>query len=119
MWVAPMTVVPKSNDLPAQEPPVPVASGTIRKTLVLKNRRGLHCRPAALLIKTQAAFRSTVMVEANDTRANGRSILGLMTLSAAYGARLTFTVTGLDAAETMAAIQGLFNNNFAQAYESE
>lgn len=90
---------------------------TITRTFVLKNHPGLLCRPAALLIKTLEKFNSQVKVKANDTLVNGRSILGLMTLSAAYGTPITFIVSGPDAEQALDAIGYLFKNNFAEAYE--
>lgn len=91
----------------------------VRKTLVLKNRRGLHCRPAALLVNTLTGFRAQATVESNGGVANARSIFELMCLAAGYGTKLTFVFTGSDADDALAAIQRLFDNNFAAAYAEE
>lgn len=112
-----MTALP-ARPISATSGPLPADRRTkvIRKTLVLQNRLGLHCRPAALLIKALEGYSSKVMVEANNTLVNARSILGLMTLSAAFGTRMTFIASGPDAVEALAAVENVFQSNFAEAY---
>ena len=97
---------------------VPAKHASIKQTLILLNRQGLHGRPAALFIKTLQDFNCRVTVECHGMLVNGRSILGLLGLAAGYGTRLTFVVTGPDAREAMAAIRSLFDNNFNGAYET-
>ena len=88
----------------------------LRETFILKNRQGLHCRPAALLVRTLVGFQCRVTVESNGADANARSIFELMGLAAGYGSRLTFAVTGRDAPAAMAALRRLFESDFAEAY---
>lgn len=90
-----------------------------KHAFVLKNRQGLHCRPAAQLVKSLRDFDCKVIVEGNGATANARSIIGLLTLAAGYGTKLTFTVTGPDTRAAMAAIQLLFENDFAEAYREK
>jgi phosphocarrier protein len=94
----------------------PVNAQAITRTLVLENRLGLHARPSALLVKRVQEFRAQVQVACEGELANGRSILGLLSLAAGYGSKLTFTVSGPDAASAMEAIQRLFDTNFEEAY---
>ena len=91
-------------------------AAAVRQTFVLQSRHGLHCRPASLLIKQLKDFDCNVLVAGNGAVANGRSIIGLLTLAAGYGTKLTFTVTGPDAVAAMGIIQNLFANNFTDAY---
>ena len=93
-----------------------VNTPTITRTLVLENRLGLHARPSALLVKRMLDFKAQVQVACEGELANGRSILGLLSLAAGYGSKLTFTLSGPDAASAMEAIQNLFNTNFEEAY---
>ena len=95
----------------------PPASSEIRRSLVLLSHFGLHCRPAALLVRTLEEFNCQVSVEVSGIVVNGRSVLGLLSLAAGYGTRLTFVVSGPQAGEAMAAIQRLFDDNFSDAYE--
>jgi phosphotransferase system HPr (HPr) family protein len=113
-----MIAVQTFNSPLLQRPPIPVGAGqeAIRHTFVLNNRRGLHSRPAILLIKTLQKFRCQATVECNGSVANGRSVFELMCLAACFGSKLTFAMSGSDAKAAMAAVQGLFDTNFAQAY---
>lgn len=96
--------------------PVQTGAAPVRQTFVLHNRHGLHCRPAALLIKKLKDFDCKVLVAGNGAVANGRSIIGLLTLAAGYGTKLTLTMTGPDAEAAMRVIRLLFENNFTDAY---
>ena len=89
---------------------------TLRQTFILKNRRGLHLRPAALLVTSLSRFTCRVNVESCGVVVNARSIFELMCLAASCGAKLNFVCTGNDAPAAIAAIQGLFATNFAAAY---
>ncbi len=88
----------------------------MRQTFVVNVQNGLHARPCALLVKTLQPFASKVEVEANGERASGHSIMGLMALAAGYGTEITFTITGKDAAEAMAAVGHVFATHFERAY---
>ena len=90
----------------------------VRRSFVVNIEHGLHARPCALLVKTLEPFRSDVLVEANGERVSGHSILGLMMLAAGFGSVITFSMTGEDAPEAMAAIGRLFATRFADAYGS-
>ena len=94
----------------------PANGPTITRTLVLENRLGLHARPSALLVKKMLDYQAQVQVNCEGELANGRSILGLLSLAAGYGSKLTFSVCGPDAASAMEAIQRLFDTNFEEAY---
>ncbi|HTQ50104.1 MAG TPA: HPr family phosphocarrier protein [Candidatus Acidoferrales bacterium] len=108
-----------SREAPSAKAPVvclPTKIPWVRQTLVLLNRQGLHCRPAALFVKTLADFNCKMTVECRGVQVDGRSILGLLSLAAGYGTRLTFVASGPDAEVAMTAIRHLFADNFAGAY---
>ncbi len=98
---------------------MPVETGTVRQVFVLENRQGLHCRPAALLINTIKDLACEVRVESNGAVANGRSLFDLMSLAAGFRTTIAFTITGPEAQKAMAAIQRLFENRFAEAYDED
>ena len=89
---------------------------SVRRSFVVGLEHGLHARPCALLIKTLRPFASDVLVESNGEQASGHSIMGLMMLAAGSGCRITFTITGPDALDAMAAVEQLFATGFAEAY---
>ncbi|MCX6923947.1 MAG: HPr family phosphocarrier protein [Verrucomicrobia bacterium] len=94
-------------------------TNALRRSFVLRSIRGLHLRPAAMMIRRLKPFDCGVVVECSGHRADARSILGLLCLAAGYESRFTFTVDGKDAAAAMEAVQRLFESNFAEAYEQE
>lgn len=93
-----------------------LADRSIRQTFVVSLENGLHARPCALLIKTLRRFRSSVEVQAHGANASGQSMLGLLALAAGRGTAITFTATGDDAAQTLAAVRHLFETGFRDAY---
>jgi len=114
-----MNAVLTPENILATNPPgsQPAGPGAVWQVFVLKNHQGLHCRPAALLINTLKGLVCTVTVENSGISADGRSIFELMNLVAGYQTKLTFTFTGLDAKAALAAIQQIFESNFAAAYD--
>ncbi len=84
----------------------------VTENLTIRNRLGLHARPAALLVQTASKFRSTIELEANGIKVNGKSIMGVMMLAAAHGSELTVIVTGEDATEALAALRALIDSKF-------
>ena len=52
----------------------------IEKDVVIKNRAGLHTRPAATLVKLAAKFKSEFFIVKDGVEINGKSIIGVMTL---------------------------------------
>jgi phosphocarrier protein len=85
---------------------------TLTRSLVIKNRLGLHARAAALMMQTAAKFRSDIKVSKDGQTVDGKSILGLMMLAAAQGTRIDLEISGEDAAEAIDAITDLVNRGF-------
>jgi len=99
--------------------PADPAQPTLRQTFIMTSRNGLHARPCAVLIRTLQPFACEVTVERDNITVNGKSILGLMSLAAGFGSKLTFTISGSEAAGAMAAVQALFESQFQKAYAPE
>lgn len=91
---------------------------TLHRTFVVDLVHGLHARPSALLVKTLRGFHSESQVAANGETANGHSLMGLLTLAAGHGCNITFTITGEDAPQAMAAVAHLFETHFSEAYHN-
>lgn len=67
------------------------------RTVTLKNRYGLHARPATLIAQTAKPFECEISVEKDGTIVDAKSIFGMLTLAAESGARLTLRARGEDA----------------------
>jgi phosphotransferase system HPr (HPr) family protein len=81
-------------------------------TLTVHNKVGLHARPAALFVQTAKPFESDIKVAHKEREANAKSILGVLTLGAEQGAVITIRAEGPDAAQALAALQTLVEDNF-------
>ncbi len=87
------------------------------KRLVVKefeilNQYGIHARPAALFVKTASRYDSDVWVVKDDNKVSGKSIMGMMTLEAAFGSKIRVIIEGADSVEAMAALETLILNKF-------
>ncbi len=85
---------------------------TLEKTLVIVNDKGLHVRAATLLAQTAGRYQSNVTVEHAGERANGKSIMNLLLLTASKGTRVRVCVDGPDAQEALGAITTLIERGF-------
>jgi len=80
--------------------------------VVVKNRAGIHTRPAAMIVKTAAKFKSDFFIYKDGYEINGKSIIGVMTLAAEQGAKLILRFDGDDEKEAAQAVTDLFNKGF-------
>ena len=62
----------------------------------IQDELGLHARPAGLLAKEAAKFKSTVTVESGAKKGDAKKIMSLMMLGAKKEHTLSFTVEGED-----------------------
>jgi len=89
--------------------------GKVVKELTIRNRFGIHARPAALFVKTASRFVSDIQVEKvkkGGTGVSGKSIMGLLTIEGGKGSVLRVSAEGPDAVEAIAALQELVDNKF-------
>ena len=84
----------------------------LTRELELRNKYGMHVRPAGALAKLCQKYKSDITVEKDGRAVSGKSVLGLMTLEAPVGTMLKFTLNGDDAQEAMDEIAALIANRF-------
>lgn len=84
------------------------------KTYKLKNKLGMHARAAASFVKVAEKFKSDVYVEHNGETANGKSILGILTLACPINGKLTVKTEGDDAPAALEALGELIENKFGE-----
>ncbi len=87
----------------------------IQREITIKNRAGLHTRPAASLVKLAAKFKSDFFIDKDGFEINGKSIIGVMTLAAEQGSKLMLRFSGEDEEAACAAVCGLFERGFDEA----
>lgn len=83
--------------------------------LVVKNRMGVHARPAAMIVRIANKYPADITVEKDEEQVNGKSIMGLMMLAAGQGSRLRFTASGEGAEDMLREMQDLFERKFEEA----
>ncbi|MBN1383886.1 MAG: HPr family phosphocarrier protein [Elusimicrobia bacterium] len=84
----------------------------IEKIITIKNKLGLHARPAALFVQTTSKFNSSLKVIKNGQNVDGKSIMGLMMLAAGLGTELRLLADGPDENELLSAVEELINRKF-------
>jgi len=84
----------------------------VKKSLKITNKTGLHARPAALLVKTTAKFKSEIKISKDGFEVNGKSIMGVMTLAAENGSVIEILAEGPDENEAIQALEELISHKF-------
>ncbi len=79
---------------------------------IIKNKLGLHARPASLFVQTATKFDSDITVKKDDEVANGKSLMSMLVLSAACGSKLIITAKGPDAEQAVKALNELIDRRF-------
>lgn len=84
----------------------------LRRTVTIRNSRGLHARAAAKLVATAERFSACINVVRNGESVPACSIMGLMMLGAGQGAEITIEAEGWDAREALDAVADLVEAGF-------
>ena len=84
------------------------------KTVTIKNRAGIHARPAALIVNTANQYESEIFLEKETMRINSKSIMGIITLGASYKSSISIMAEGPDENDAVEAIAKLFENRFEE-----
>jgi phosphocarrier protein HPr len=108
------------NTPPNAAPPVTQAPGQAEaaprtREVTVGSPQGLHARPADLVAREARRWQSRIEFVGSSHRADGKSILDLLSLAAAEGTRLVIEATGPDAEQALAAIGRLFEQNFHES----
>jgi phosphocarrier protein HPr len=84
------------------------------KTFKLKNKLGMHARPAASFVKIAQQFKADIYIERDGQTINGKSILGILALACPKGGAITIKAEGVDAQAAMTALENLIENKFGE-----
>ena len=84
------------------------------KTVTVRNRAGIHARPAALIAQTANKFSSEITIEKDSTVINAKSLMGVITMAAGYNTELIVKAVGSDEEAAVEAIFSLFENKFEE-----
>lgn len=86
-----------------------------RCTLIVKNKMGVHARPAAMIVRAANKYATTeVLITKEDQTVNAKSIMGLMMLAASQGTKLLVQAEGPDAQHILNDLKDLFERGFEE-----
>lgn len=71
------------------------------KEITVRNKQGLHARPAALFVQIANKFDSKITVKREKEAVNGKSIMGILMLGAEQGSVIVIEAEGHDAHQAM------------------
>lgn len=84
------------------------------KVIVVKNRAGIHARPAAMIVQTAGRYDARIFFKKDHEEINAKSIMGVITLGAAYNTEITISADGEDEEDAVTAIARLFETRFEE-----
>ncbi len=84
------------------------------KKTTIKNRAGIHARPATLIVKAASKFKSNVYIEKGSEKINAKSILCILTLGGTYNSEIKVIADGDDENEAVEALVSLIENKFEE-----
>lgn len=84
------------------------------KDVVVKNQVGLHARPATFFIQKANEFRSSIWVEKEERRVNGKSLLGILSLGIIGGTSIRVIADGSDEELAVNSLVALVESEFAE-----
>jgi phosphocarrier protein len=81
----------------------------IKKTVKVKNKQGLHARPAALFVQIANKFQSVITVKKGKDIVNGKSIMGILMLGAERGSNIQIEAEGEDAQQAILELEEMLS----------
>ncbi|HLF20306.1 MAG TPA: HPr family phosphocarrier protein [Bacteroidota bacterium] len=84
----------------------------VEREVTIRNKMGLHTRPAASIVKLAAKYKSDFFIEKDGIEINGKSIIGVMTLAAEQGSKMLVRFNGADEEDAAKAMIDLFDRGF-------
>lgn len=75
------------------------------KKIIIKNKSGLHARPAAIFVQIANKYDSEVIIKKGKLEVNGKSIMGILMLAAGKGSQVILKIDGDDAERAMVELE--------------
>jgi phosphocarrier protein len=84
------------------------------REVTVRNRFGLHARAASRFVHLASTFESLVNLSRDSQTVDGKSIMGVLLLSARIGTSLTVSADGADEETALDALCGLVESGFGE-----
>ena len=82
----------------------------VEKVVTIKNKQGLHARPAALFVQIANRFESRITIKRDKEKINGKSIMGILMLGAEKGSEILIEADGDDAQLAIVELEKIVTN---------
>lgn len=82
------------------------------RKLIIENQLGFHVRPVQRFSELARAFKGDVEVEIGGKKADGKSVMGLMSLGAQSGSEMKLITSGADAKQALDLLSFVVEENF-------
>jgi phosphocarrier protein HPr len=89
-------------------------SKMVKQEVTVQNRKGLHARASAQVVKLAESFHAATYICFHDMRVPAQSIMGLLMLGAAQGSLLIIEAEGVDSEEAVCSLVELIENKFGE-----
>ena len=86
----------------------------VEREVVVKNKLGLHARPASVLAQKASKFKSEVRLIRGDMEINAKSVMGVMMLAAEPNSKIIIKAWGEDEEKVVEELVKLFENRFGE-----
>ncbi len=83
----------------------------VERKVLVKNKQGLHARPAALFVQIANKYDSSIKVQKDDQLVNGKSIMGILMLAAEKDSEVVIIAEGTDADEAVNELEMVLNSD--------
>ncbi len=84
--------------------------------VVVKNKMGIHARPASLITAAASKAEADVYLEKDGERVDCKSIMSVMMLAASNNTRLKIIAEGQDAREIVHELSEMFEKGFGEEH---
>ncbi len=86
----------------------------IQEKVKIKNKLGIHARPATLLAQEAGKYKSDIFISKDGIEVNAKSIMGIMMIAAEQGSTLSISISGCDEKEAAQALKNIFKKIFEE-----
>lgn len=78
---------------------------------IITDPEGIHARPAGLLVKEANKFKSNIIIDKDEKKADAKRIFAVMGLAAKKGQEIRITVEGEDETAAINALEAFLKEN--------
>lgn len=86
----------------------------IREKIEIKNRLGIHARPAAMIAQEAGKYQSDIFISKDGMEVNAKSIMGIMMIAAEQGSNVELSISGGDEEAALSGLRAVFSKIFEE-----